>query len=70
MNSLPADDVQRARHMAKQMAEHAEIMYAAFAGSRIPREVVDQLIVVWWTELWRPRMPDLPDFAAIFGKDE
>ena len=68
--ALDADDVQKSRHMARQMTEHAEIMYAAFLRTSIPRPVIDEMMVAWWAELWRPRMPDLPDFTKLFKEDD
>jgi len=66
MSALDADDAQAARHMARQTTQHAEIMYAAFLRTSIPRPVIDEMMVAWWAELWRPRMPDLPDITKLF----
>jgi hypothetical protein len=66
VTALDADDAQKSRHMARQMTEHAEIMYAAFLRTEIPRPVIDAMMIAWWTELWKPRMPDLPDFTKLF----
>ena len=69
MSALDPGDVQKSRHMARQMTEHAEIMYEAFLRTQLPRPVIDDMMLAWWTELWKPRMPELPDFTKLFKEE-
>lgn len=66
---LDADERQEWGHSAGKLAEMADIMFLALESTLLPRNVVEQMMLVWWEQAFRPKF-EMPDFRALFSSGD